>query len=136
MRWCLAGFVILSTACGEATAPLPSPPGALPGLEVVASAPVSGAVGVARAATIALEFSDPVDPATINDATVNLFREAERIAVTLSAADRTAHLVPRELLALNTTYVVTVSREVEDTAGRPMVREFRLTFTTKLNGVP
>jgi hypothetical protein len=137
MRPLAAAPLVLLVGCGEPTAPTPAPPASLePGLEVVASAPVAGAVGVARAATVTLEFSLPVNPATVNDGTVTLWREADRVPVSLSTSGATTLLVPRELLALNTTYVVTATRAVQDTAGRPMVREFRLVFTTKMNGVP
>lgn len=139
MRVPLVPAVAILAACADPAEPPPpsSPlPSAPAGLEVVASAPVNGAVGVARSATIALVFSAPVNLATVNEGTVGLWREAESVPATLSAAGATAQLVPRDLLDLNTTYVVTVRREVQDTAGRPMVREFRLVFMTKVNRIP
>jgi hypothetical protein len=128
-------------ACGDPVgAPTPPPPvGPTPaaaGLEIVASAPVDGATGIARAASVKLAFSAPVDPATIHEATVGLWQEARPIPVGLRVTNDQVELVPRDLLELNATYVVTVRREVQDTAGRPLVREFRLTFMTKVSRFP
>ena len=128
-------------ACGDPAAAPPSPPPvvpapAAPGLEVVASAPVDGATGIARAATVTLAFSAPVNPGTIHEATVALWQETLRIPVAIRVRGDLVELVPRGLLELSTTYIVTVRREVQDTAGRPMIREFRLTFTTKKNLAP
>jgi hypothetical protein len=141
MRRCWIPALATLAACGDpAAAPPPLPPvapaPAASGLEVVASAPVDGATGIARAATVLLAFSTPVNPATIHEATVGLWQEALPIPVALRVNGDLVELAPRNLLELNTAYIVTVRREVQDTAGRPMIREFRLTFTTKRNLAP
>lgn len=126
-------------ACRDAAPPM-EPAGPVPtpvsGLEVVGSWPADGAVGVARAATVTVLFSEPVDRASVNAGSVGLWRGAEPVAVDLTVAEQSARLAPRALLDLNTTYVITVSRDVQDTAGRPMIRNFRAVFTTKVNRIP
>jgi hypothetical protein len=91
---------------------------------------------VARAAFVTLTFSGPVDPGTVNAGTVGFWRGAEPVAASLAVNGATAWLTPRALLDFGTTYVVTVSREVRDSAGTPMTRDFRLAFTTKVNVAP
>jgi hypothetical protein len=140
MRLRLTTVLPLLAACGDAElpptgpeVPAPAPPA---GLEVVASAPADGAVGVARAAFVTLSFSAPVDPGTVNAGTVGLWRGPESVPFSLAVNRTTAWLTPRSLLDLGTTYVVTASRGIRDTAGTPMSRDFRLVFTTKVNVVP
>lgn len=141
MRRLVPALVVLA-ACGDPAAPAPplppAPPPlpAPPGLEVVGSTPGDGAIGVARAAFVTLVFSAPVDPLTVDEATVGLWQDAIPVPASLRTVGARIELVPRDLLELNTTYIVTARREVHDTAGRPMLREFRLTFTTKANRVP
>jgi hypothetical protein len=124
-------------ACGDPASPPPGPapvgPAPAAGLEVVGSTPVDGATGIARAITVTLGFSTPVNPATVHAATVALWQGAGQVPAALRVTGDRVEIAPRDLLELNTTYIATVRREVQDTAGRPMIREFRLTFTTKSN---
>jgi hypothetical protein len=53
------------------------------------------------------------------------------VPVSVSVDGAAVTVTPRSLLELNTTYVVTVSRAVHDSAGRAMPTDFRLEFTTK-----
>ena len=127
MRLRLAVLATVLAGCGEPYRPAP----AEPSLAVVASAPINGAVGVARAAFVTLTFSAPPNPETITAGTVGLWNGPAGVPVSLALSGATATLTPRSLLELNTVYVVTVSRGVRDTAGTPLTADFRLTFTTK-----
>jgi hypothetical protein len=134
---------IVPLACGElppAPPPpeVPSPTPEVSSLAVLASAPADGATGVARAATVTVFFSEPVEAGSVNAETFALWQGAEQVngAISLNDAGTIATLVPRELLTLGTNYAVTVSRGVRDTAGQPLPREYRAAFLTKVNRVP
>jgi hypothetical protein len=138
MRAVLLPAIALLGACDGSTEPAPpaAPPPLGSDFQVVASAPSPGAVGVARAATMTLTFSAPVNPATVNETTVGLWRGSAPVPVSVITDEMIARLIPRDLLEFSSRYVVTASRAVRDTAGRAMIREFRLDFTTKVNRSP
>ncbi len=138
----LAVLVVATGGCGERA---PGEPGPDPGpepvpsvgqLAVAWSAPADGATGVARAATVTVQFSEPVDPSSVNADTFVLWQGATAVATDLMVEGDVAVLTPRALLEFAVSYTVTVSRAVRDTAGRFMPTEYRADFTTKWNPVP
>ena len=138
----LAVLVGVAGGCGE---PAPGEPGpdsepesvpSLGQLAVVWSAPADGATGVARAATVTVQFSEPVDPSSVNADSFVLWQEATAVATDLAVEGDVGVLTPRALLEFGVSYTITVSRTVRDTAGRFMPTEYRAVFTTKVNQVP
>jgi hypothetical protein len=137
----VASFLCVLALAGCGDQPLPQEPDPTPapsnaGPEVVGSSPADGAVGIARAISIAVVFSAPVNPVTVHATSVGLWRDAEPVIADLVLDGAVVRIVPRELLDLGTVYSVTVTRDVRDTAGAPLVRSYRSVFTTKLNRIP
>ena len=89
--------------------------------------PVSGATGVASAASVGATFSEPVDPASV---VMSLASGSAAVAGTFTydAATRTATLRPDAALAAGTTYTATVT--AKDVAGNAMTAARTWSFST------
>ncbi len=102
---------------------------------VVAVSPLAGAVGVSRSPTVAVTFSEAMDPATIANAITLTSSGGGSVASTVAydAATLTATLTPNSLLALATVYTVAVANGatgVKDLAGNALADAFTASFTT------
>ena len=99
--------------------------------------PAPGATGVGAGANVAVEFSEVMDPATIDGSTVRLRKQGagSDVAASVSYAGATATLDPDTDLDLASTYEVTVAGSVEDAAGNPLGADDTWTFTTGGPGV-
>ncbi len=103
-----------------------------------ARSPASGASGVATDANVTATFSEPMDPATISGANVELRDPSNALVpatVTYNAAQRRAILDPNSALQNSTTYTATVKGGpggVEDDAdpGNPLAADSTWSFTT------
>ena len=99
--------------------------------------PAGGAAGVALAATVAVTFSEAVNPATVSAATVALQRTGDGAAVAATVAydqaGRTATLTPAAALQPATAYTVRVtggSAGVADLAGNRLAADRVSGFST------
>ncbi len=110
-------------------------------LSVIASVPIEGAQRVDREAQIQLTFSDRVDPATIDAASVRLLRGTAAVACGRALAQDSLALTvtPEEALAYLTTYRLVADTLVAAADGSRLdqipaqagKQPFELTFTTE-----
>jgi hypothetical protein len=103
---------------------------------VFSHSPASGATGVATNAMVTVQFSEPMNAATISTASVHLRASGAPadVPATVSAAGLGATLTPVGTLAINTLYVVTVDASVTDVAGNPMASPQVWSFRTVATG--
>jgi hypothetical protein len=99
---------------------------------VVSRSPAPGATDVALNAPVQATFSEPLDAATVNAATVRLRATGSSTdvpaVVTLSGG--TITLQPSLALSGNTVYQATVASGVKDVAGNPLAADVQWSFTT------
>jgi methionine-rich copper-binding protein CopC len=94
--------------------------------------PVDGATGIFTNQTVTVQFSEPLNPATVTAASVALTAGGSPVAVqrTVTNSGSAVVLVPDQLLSPTTTYTVTVAATVTDAAGNALAAPFTSTFTT------
>ncbi len=102
---------------------------------VLSTIPVNGATGVSRGGTSTVNFSEPMDPATINTSTFNIrvTSSGQILAgtVTYNATTRVAEFIPSAPLPNLTNLTVTVTTGVKDLAGNAMTAPFTASWTTR-----
>lgn len=94
--------------------------------EVTLTTPDDGAVHVNPSTSIAVTFTEPVDPRTVTPASFG----AVGVTGSIRVSGETATLTPASLLSTDTTYIVTVSSAVTDLAGNALVAPKVWTFRT------
>lgn len=97
---------------------------------VTLSNPSNNATGIALNHAITFTFSELMDPATINNSTLQLKQGATTVAATVSYTGTTATLTPENYLSPNKTYATTVTTGVKDLAGNAIANNSTATFTT------
>jgi len=115
-------------ACGDRVVGFPLPDTAAP--MVSATTPVAGELEVALNRSIAVTFSEPMDPASIHGGTVTVMRGSTPVDGTVRYAGVTALFTPDHALDHNTEYTATVSAAVTDLAGNAMGADYVWSFTT------
>ena len=104
---------------------------------VVSATPASGASGVLVGSNVTAAFSEPLAPATVNGATVELRDAAAQLVaatVTWVPATNSVTLDPNAALAYSTTYTATFKgggSGLKDVANNPLAVDFTRTFTTQ-----
>ena len=110
--------------------------GARPAPRIVRTRPSRGQTDAPLNTVITIVFSEPVDPASVNDASVTLSAGAVRVAGSARVVPGTGFTVefsPSASLAPGTTYVLTVSG-VANLAGTPVPAPASIPFTTTTAG--
>lgn len=100
---------------------------------VLATQPADGAISVDPQAVVVVQFSEPMDPATLSAANLTLSRSGvpEPVIVSVSSDGRIATLTPEiRPLALNTTFVVTVATAATDSAANAITGTRTFSFRT------
>ncbi|HNY65584.1 MAG TPA: Ig-like domain-containing protein [Deltaproteobacteria bacterium] len=94
--------------------------------------PSNGALGVERDAPIDIFFSEPIDPNTLTEGTIDLTTRGVSIpgSMTLNATGTILRIMPLFPLAPSTTYEVTVTEAVRDLEGNALPSDFIFSFTT------
>jgi hypothetical protein len=107
-------------------------------ISVIDIIPANGEVNVAVNSTVEITFSEPADPNTVNSSTVYVSKGSSKITGSLAlSADRTkVTFKPSSPLAGFTLYTITVTTDVKDRVGRPLIQNFASTFTTVDNMPP
>jgi hypothetical protein len=106
---------------------------------ITGAAPAAGQSGVNRSTAVTVNFSEAMNPATINATTITLRTAANVLVpatVSYSSGQRRATLNPTTQLAAKSTYTVTVrggsvDPRVKDLAGNSLATDNTWTFTTK-----
>ena len=99
---------------------------------VTGTSPASGAAGVPLDASIAIDFSTAIDPASLTDHSVVLQAGAAAVAVTrtLSQDQRRLVLRPASPLAGKTTFTLTLTGAVRNTSGASLAGFAPVSFAT------
>src|ERR1043165_9046856 len=95
--------------------------------------PANGATGVAISVKIAVTFSEPMDPRTINKTTFALSQGTTPVAGTVTYVGVTATFTPQGNLAPNTVYTARIKPGAKDLAGNAITagaNDFVWSFTT------
>src|ERR1043165_3692503 len=95
--------------------------------------PANGATGVAISVKIAVTFSEPMDPRTINKTTFTLSQGTIPVAGTVTYVGVTATFTPPGNLAPNTVYTARIKPGAKDLAGNALAagaNDFIWRFTT------
>ncbi|MEM7584995.1 MAG: Ig-like domain-containing protein, partial [Acidobacteriota bacterium] len=102
---------------------------------VVAVTPADGDVGVPLGVEPTIEFSEPVDPATLA-AGITLLRDGEPQAITFSLQGNTVRVLPSAALSPETDYTLTVGLVVQDLQGYGLTSQVSVTFQTAVIALP
>ena len=97
---------------------------------VALTIPINNAVAVEVGQSISAIFSEQLDPATINAASMTLMRGSTPVAAIVSYAGMTAVLSPSVSLLPSTTYRIVIAQSVTDLAGNSLASAFTWSFTT------
>jgi hypothetical protein len=97
---------------------------------VSGTSPHHGATGIAVDTSVAVTFSEAMDPLTVTSATLILRRGTAVVAGTVNFTGVTAILNPTSALLPNTSYTGTVTTGVSDLAGNTMEIDYGWSFTT------
>ncbi|MFH4968986.1 ice-binding family protein [Gaetbulibacter sp. M240] len=103
------------------------------GASVVASNPAENSVDVAVNATIAVQFDNDMDLATINASTFTLTNGSTSVDGIVTYANKTAIFTPVNVLQGNTLYTVLITRDALDANQNAMASDYSYTFTTAVN---
>lgn len=112
-------MISFTTATGDTTLPT-----------VNATGPVSNATNVALNKTIALTFSEAMDPLTINQSTFTLKQGSTVVPGTVNYSGTTAIFTPSSILAPGLTYTATISTAAKDVTGNALAANIVWSFTT------
>jgi hypothetical protein len=101
---------------------------------VLSISPPDGSINISTSPTIQVAFSEPMDQATINSATITLKNTATNALVTTTvvyiAGTSSATITPSGPLSNATNYTITVTTGVKDVAGNAMAAPVTAKFTT------
>ena len=138
LRWAgwaiiLIGLAILSS-CGDDNNPVDGkPPGDTIPPTVLATTPVDGDSTVSVNTVVSARFSEPMDPATMVAATIEL---TPATAGQVSYGDSTLVFAPDQALDTNQVYVVTITTAARDTAGNALAADYVWHFATYRDTTP
>jgi len=118
----VAAFLI---SCGSLTKPPVSTVGGGPAVLMVV--PQSNGVGTDR--EIAVVFSEPMDPASINNSTFTIAGMTG--TVTYDATNKIGGFKPSPNFAPNTKYNASISVGAKDMSGTPLAAPYNFSFTTR-----
>ena len=98
---------------------------------VTSVTPQDGTLGVAVAPSIRVDFSEPVEPATVATSSFSLATGGAPVPgrIVLSNANRTASFLPDETLETVTTYEIALTADITDVNGNGLL-PFSSSFTT------
>jgi hypothetical protein len=97
---------------------------------VISTNPLNTATSVILNTKIAITFSEPIDPSTINITTFVLTQGGNTILGTATYTDTMAVFSPSANLAPSTTYTATITTGVKDLAGNAIANSYVWSFTT------
>ncbi len=118
-------FILLFTSCSKDDNPSPSTPPT-----VNSTSPTNNATDVPRNNSITIEFSEAMDPATINSSTVVVKQGANVVSGTVTYSGTTATFIPTNSLLALSNYTVTVTTGAKTLAGIALAANSVSSFTT------
>lgn len=126
LRSVCTGILVLLAGCATQSAPKIQPNGSPAPMVAGVANQVNG---VAPNRAIAVVFSEPMNPKTINAQT--FYIQGVTGAVSYDATSRTATLKPDRSLAPTTQYTAVVTTGASSLAGAPMAQNYTFSFTTR-----
>ncbi|MBI5508577.1 MAG: chitobiase/beta-hexosaminidase C-terminal domain-containing protein [Deltaproteobacteria bacterium] len=99
--------------------------------EIASTDPANGAVGVSQFVVVSITFTEDMNPATLNAATLKMNGGAVPGSVTYYAGSRMARFAPAAPLAGETTYTLSVATGAQDLAGNGLAATAQFSFTTR-----
>jgi hypothetical protein len=99
---------------------------------VFSTSPANAATGIAVNTAITAVFSEAMTASTINSTTFLI----NGVAGTITYLGNTATFTPSSNLAFSTVYTATITTDVKDAAGNPLVAAYTWSFTTAANTNP
>jgi hypothetical protein len=103
--------------------------------EVTNFTPAQGATSIPLDQIITVTFNEPVDAASVNQASFTLTGTSQ-VAGVITYSGTIATFTPSALLSPNTTYSARISRAVKDATGNALQKETIWTFSTGLTVTP
>ena len=97
---------------------------------VTLTSPVNNATGVNLNHSVAITFSESMDPLTITTSTFTLKQGTTNIAGAITYTGRIATFTPTSNLLPSRVYTATISVGVKDLAGNALANSYSLSFTT------
>jgi hypothetical protein len=97
---------------------------------VSSSSPANVAIDVALNGSLSVNFSEALDPATVNTSTFTLSAGATPVAGTVRYSNKVASFTPASNLAASTVYTATLTTGITDLAGNPLAANVVWSFTT------
>jgi len=98
---------------------------------VTSTSPPDGALDVAAGAVIGATFSVAMDPATISAATFTVTNQGAPLAGAVTYAGATASFAPEAPLAVDGSFLATVSTGATDLAGNALAAPYSWSFSTR-----
>ena len=98
--------------------------------EVILTSPLPLAINVDLNPAIIAKFNEPMNPATITEASFTLAIGTEPVSGSVGFQDSSAVFTPDQILLPLTTYTATVKAGVRDMAANAMIADYVWTFTT------
>jgi len=129
-------FAVILQSCGDTYSPGPEP-----GIDttppfVVSIIPAAGSFFVSRHATVSVTLSEPPAPATVNTESFALLAGSLPVAGTIAVDAVELTFTPTDPLDFATTFTVTISTAVADTAGNRLASDYNSSFTTATDEMP
>jgi hypothetical protein len=97
---------------------------------VVSVSPANDDTGVERNAVLEFEFSEEMDPATVNTTTFQLKQGSTLVPGAVAYEGTTATFTPTNSLAAGTVYTAIISKDMKDLAGHGIAEAKEWSFTT------
>ncbi len=100
--------------------------------QVATTSPVDGATGVSITSPIQVIFSEPVEPASVDDMTIQVSAGGNPVAGTLNlrSGNTLVHFQPEQPLPLDTQVILNLVDDIRDPAGNQLVGLLTFSFTT------
>ncbi len=92
--------------------------------------PLANASAVALNATISIDFSEVLNPATVTSSTFLLNQGSSAVSGTVAYLGKTVLFTPSASLSTNSIYTVTITNQVADLAGNALAANYVWSFTT------
>jgi len=134
----LTAFLVAAGGCSKSRKSIPTTPAEPPPPGIHAVFPAPRSTGVFYATDIWAEFDQGLDPATVNERTVFLKLDTQRIpsTITYDAARRRIRVTPLRRLALLRTHTIEITPGVMDVAGGHLSATYFWQFTTNSVRLP
>lgn len=98
--------------------------------EITSTDPLDDAEDRPLSQTVAIKFSEPIDPSTVTTTSVHMFVGPQAIAGSVAVAGDTITFTPSVALSIETKYSLTVEATVADLAGNRLATDSTFRFST------